>query len=112
VTFWWAVIRDPAGGTAIARVLRWRPAAGRRWLGRPLAANAGLAGVLAGVLTRALLAPYWVNHHLEHHVLVFVPCWRLGDAHAALVAKGHGPRMEVATSYLDVIRQAAPVSAG
>jgi fatty acid desaturase len=60
----------------------------------------------AGVLERAFLAPYWVNHHLEHHLLVFVPCWRLRDAHALLLAKGHGPRMELARGYLGVLRRA------
>jgi fatty acid desaturase len=59
----------------------------------------------AGVLTRALVAPYWVNHHLEHHALVFVPCWKLADAHALLLAKGHGPRMELASSYAGVLRR-------
>ena len=58
------------------------------------------------------LAPYWANHHLEHHLLVFVPCWRLRDAHALLVSKGHGPRMEVAPGYLDVLRRAVVVDAG
>jgi fatty acid desaturase len=66
----------------------------------------------AGVLARALLAPYWANHHLEHHLLVFVPCWRLRDAHALLLAKGHGPRMEVAPGYLDVLHRATVVDAG
>ena len=62
----------------------------------------------AGRLARALLAPYWVNHHLEHHLLVFVPCWRLPAAHALLLAKGHGKRMETAAGYLDVLRRTAP----
>ena len=66
----------------------------------------------AGLLARALLAPYWANHHLEHHLLVFVPCWRLRDAHALLVSKGHGPRMEMAPGYLDVLRRAIVVDAG
>jgi fatty acid desaturase len=65
----------------------------------------------AGVLERALLAPYWVNHHLEHHLMVFVSCWRLREAHALLLAKGHGPRMEVAPGYVDVIRRATPAGA-
>jgi fatty acid desaturase len=60
----------------------------------------------AGRLARALVAPYWMNHHLEHHVLVFVPCWRLADAHALLLAKGHGPSMELASGYPEVIRRA------
>jgi fatty acid desaturase len=59
----------------------------------------------AGPLERALLAPYWVNHHLEHHLLVFVPCWKLRRAHALLHAKGFAARMETAPGYLHVIRQ-------
>ena len=63
----------------------------------------------ARFLERALVAPYWMNFHLEHHLLVFVPCWRLPDAHAVLLAKGHGPSMELAPSYLDVIHRATTV---
>jgi fatty acid desaturase len=63
--------------------------------------------VRAGPLARAFLAPYWVNYHLEHHLLTFVPCWKLRRAHALLLAKGYAPRMELAGSYLDVIRRAA-----
>jgi fatty acid desaturase len=61
----------------------------------------------AGPLARALLSPYWVNHHIEHHLLVFVPCWRLREAHRLLLAKGLGPRMELAASYAGVGRRAA-----
>lgn len=60
----------------------------------------------AGPLARVLLAPYWVNHHLEHHLLVFVPCWRLREAHGLLLARGLGPRMELAASYAGVARKA------
>ena len=60
----------------------------------------------AGPLARAFLAPYWMNYHVEHHVLVFVPCWRLPRAHALLRAKGHHARMELSPSYLAVIRRA------
>ena len=59
----------------------------------------------AGPLARALLAPYWVNYHLEHHLMVFVPCWKLRRAHQLLLAKGYAARMELATSYLDVIKR-------
>ena len=61
--------------------------------------------VEAGPLARAFLAPYWVNYHLEHHLFVFVPCWKLAEAHALLLAKGYGPRMEVASSYAEVLRR-------
>jgi len=61
--------------------------------------------VAAGPLARAFLAPYWVNYHLEHHLFVFVPCWKLRQAHALLLAKGYGPRMELARGYVDVVRR-------
>ena len=60
--------------------------------------------VSAGLLTRFLVAPYWVNYHLEHHLFVFVPCWKLRAAHDLLLAKGYGPEMEIAPSYTAVIR--------
>ena len=60
----------------------------------------------AGLLARAFLAPYWVNYHVEHHLMVFVPCWKLARAHALLLAKGYGPQMELAGGYLAVVRRA------
>ena len=39
----------------------------------------------AGFLERALIAPYFVNYHLEHHLLVSCPCYRLPKAHALLI---------------------------
>ena len=65
----------------------------------------------AGLLARALLAPYWVNYHLEHHLLIFVPCWKLSEAHALLLAKGYGPRMEVAFGYANVLARATAAEA-
>jgi fatty acid desaturase len=61
----------------------------------------------AGFLERALLAPYWVNFHLEHHLFVFVPCWRLPAAQRTLLAKGYGPKMELRSGYLEVLRMAS-----
>jgi fatty acid desaturase len=46
----------------------------------------------AGPLARAFVAPYGVNYHLEHHLLVFVPCWKLLDVQALLLAKDLGGR--------------------
>ena len=60
----------------------------------------------AGPIARAFLAPYWVNYHLEHHLLVFVPCWKLRQAHTLLVAKGYGARMEVVSGYGAVLARA------
>ena len=66
--------------------------------------------VHAGWLARALVAPYWMNYHLEHHLLVFVPCWKLADAHAVRVAKGYRPQMELADSYATVLRRITAAS--
>jgi fatty acid desaturase len=60
----------------------------------------------AHFLERLLIAPYWVNYHLEHHLFLFVPCWRLPEAHRALVAAGLGPRMELQPGYFAVLRLA------
>ena len=62
---------------------------------------------LAGPLTRAFIAPYYVNYHLEHHLVVSAPCYRLPDVHRALLRKGLGERMEIRDSYLTVLRMAA-----
>ena len=61
----------------------------------------------ANSLERLLLAPYWVNYHLEHHLFVFVPCWRLPAAHRALLAAGRKDEMELQPGYLAVLRLAA-----
>src|SRR5476649_1730509 len=50
---------------------------------------------LANPLERLFIAPYRVNYHLEHHLFMFVPCWRLAPAHRALVRAGWGDRMEL-----------------
>ncbi|HEX2885475.1 fatty acid desaturase family protein [Vineibacter terrae] len=60
----------------------------------------------ANLLERLLVAPYWVNYHLEHHLFLFVPCWRLPAAHRLLLAKGHGPKMELRRGYIEVLRLA------
>ncbi len=60
----------------------------------------------ANPLERLLLAPYWVNYHLEHHLFMFVPCWRLPAAHQALLAAGRKHEMELQPSYLAVLRLA------
>ena len=53
----------------------------------------------AGWLARALVAPYWVNYHLEHHLVMHVPCYRLPKVHALMLDKGYGDKMRVARSY-------------
>ncbi len=53
----------------------------------------------AGFLARLLIAPYWVNYHLEHHLVMHVPCWRLPQVHRLMLAKGYGGKMRVARGY-------------
>lgn len=61
----------------------------------------------ANPLARLLLAPYWVNYHLEHHLLLSLPCWKLPAAHRLLLAKDLRDQMEVQAGYLDVLKLAA-----
>ena len=62
---------------------------------------------LANVFERLFVAPYWVNYHLEHHLFMFVPCWRLPSAHRALLASGLRERMEIQPGYVTVLKLAA-----
>ena len=62
----------------------------------------------AGWLERALLAPYWVNYHLEHHLFTQLSCWKLPQAHALLRRRGVTAHMEVQPGYATVLRMAAP----
>ena len=61
----------------------------------------------AGWVERALLAPYWVNYHAEHHLFTQLPCWQLPRAHALLRQRGVTARMEVQPGYLSMLRLAS-----
>jgi fatty acid desaturase len=63
----------------------------------------------AGFIERAFIAPYFVNYHLEHHLLMYVPCYNLPAVHAVLMRGPHAARMEVQCSYLGVLRMATAV---
>ena len=65
----------------------------------------------AGPLTRLLLAPYWVNYHLEHHLIMHVPCRNLPKMHQLMLQKGHGPKMELGRNYWQVLLQASSKTA-
>ena len=64
----------------------------------------------ANLFERALIAPYWVNYHCEHHMFTHIPCWHLAKAHRLLARKGVTQRMEVQPSYPAVLRLAASAS--
>ena len=59
---------------------------------------------LANLLERAVVAPYFVNFHLEHHLFVSCPCYRLRQVHRRLLNQGYGPRMEIQPGYLTMLR--------
>jgi fatty acid desaturase len=61
---------------------------------------------MANPLERLLIAPYWVNFHLEHHLFMFVPCWRLAAAHRDLLAAGRCDEMELQPGYRAVLQAA------
>ena len=60
----------------------------------------------AGWLARAFIAPYWVNYHVAHHLIMHIPCFQLPKLHKKLIEAGYGPRMEIAESYFDIIKRA------
>ena len=60
----------------------------------------------ANVLERLFIAPYYVNYHLEHHLLFYVPCYNLPRVHRILTESRYAGRMEVQPGYLAVLRLA------
>lgn len=60
----------------------------------------------ANLFWRACVAPYWVNYHVEHHLLMYVPCYNLPRFHRILMDKGFGSRMEIQPDYPTVLRLA------
>jgi len=60
----------------------------------------------AGFFERLFVAPYYVNYHLEHHLLFYVPCYNLPRVHRILSASRHADRMEVQPNYAAVLRLA------
>jgi fatty acid desaturase len=60
---------------------------------------------LATPLERVFIAPYWVNYHLEHHLLMWVPCYRLPLLRRYLQDNGYGERIETEAGYLAVLRK-------
>ena len=65
--------------------------------------------------TRTVLAPKWlrffvapldVNYHLEHHMVMHVPCWQLKAMHRLLLDKGLGSEMKIASGYGQALAEA------
>src|ERR1700736_5981336 len=60
----------------------------------------------AGFIERLFIAPYFVNYHLEHHLLFYVPCYNLPRVHRLLSESRYAGRMEVQPNYAAVLRLA------
>jgi fatty acid desaturase len=60
----------------------------------------------ASWLARFFIAPYWVNYHVEHHLIMHVPCYRLPLFSRYLRTAGLADKRETATGYWDVLRRA------
>jgi fatty acid desaturase len=52
------------------------------------------------------IAPYYVNYHLEHHLLFYVPCYNLPHVHRILSEGRYAGRMEIRSGYAAVLRLA------
>ncbi len=61
---------------------------------------------LAGPLARLTVAPYWVNYHVEHHLLMWVPCYNLPKFHRYLMAGEFAGRLEVKPNYREILKLA------
>ncbi len=62
---------------------------------------------LANPLERLFVAPNHVNYHLEHHLLMTVPHYRLPRLHRLLLERGALERACITRGYREVLRRAS-----
>ena len=60
----------------------------------------------AGPIASFFLAPYNVNYHIEHHLMMYVPCYNLRRTHELLMRNGWREKMELCGSYFEVLKVA------
>jgi fatty acid desaturase len=58
----------------------------------------------ANLFERIFVAPYWVNYHLEHHLIMWVPCYRLRLLNRYLKLNGYADELQTTRGYLNVLR--------
>src|SRR5258708_17888156 len=58
----------------------------------------------ANFLERLFIAPYYLNYHLQHHLLFYVPCYNLPPVPRILSESRHAAGMEVQPNYVTVLR--------
>ncbi len=56
---------------------------------------------------KLLFAPLNVNYHLEHHMLMGVPCYNLPRMHKLIKANGFYEKGTLAKGYLEILKEAA-----
>lgn len=61
----------------------------------------------ANLIERALVAPYWVNYHVEHHAYIFIPCYNLKKAHQQFLDNGYKDQINTLPNYAQVLRLAS-----
>ncbi|MEO1262740.1 MAG: fatty acid desaturase family protein [Bacteroidota bacterium] len=60
----------------------------------------------ANSLEKLLFAPYHVNYHAEHHMLMSVPSYNLKKMHQLIKARGYYKKGMLEKNYWNVIKQA------
>ncbi len=65
----------------------------------------------ANPIERALIAPYYVNYHCEHHMFMHVPCWNLPRVRRLLTRDGVTDRMLGSSGYPSVFRAVTTIRA-
>lgn len=60
----------------------------------------------ANWLARLLFAPYYVNYHCEHHMMMAVPPYRLPAMHKLLVERGFYEKGVMANGYWEIVKGA------
>ena len=61
--------------------------------------------VEANLLEKIFIAPYWVHYHLEHHLVMWVPCYRLPQLNKFLHENGYTKKLKKTKGYLNVLRE-------
>lgn len=61
----------------------------------------------ANWLEKMLFAPLNVNYHLEHHMLMGVPCYNLPKMHRLIKAEGFYKNGTLASGYLEILKKAS-----
>ncbi len=92
--------------TTLQLSVRVRSIAEHSVIDNPLDPHQNTRTTYANWLERLLFAPYRVNYHLEHHMLMTVPFYNLPKMHELIKARGFYEQGTLARGYWEVIRHA------